>query len=290
MMMRTLAIQGCCRMDINTLLNLMESILEESITFMPDNGGVRPITGTMDFIYSGLKSRLHKELGNDVYQRLFRVIEPDDLGRNDIVNIYLGRKAQESDRKNLSKGLDIIRDFAKERGMEIGKITAEVNDPKTYDDAESWKPVLWKSDEPLSKIRVIRVPIKSYPKDQEIAPEVNVSNTNAAMIFNMLGLEYDYAGQVPVQRVSDLLRKLVKLKNMPDSKLAQFTKDDTERVTGGGMERVDDPDSAVTRIQRRPTGGFYSIGRDFNYVRQAIDNMIEVFKYAADKNLPVTWS
>lgn len=274
-------------MDINKILYLVESRLDESITFSVDTGARGPkIDDALSFIFSGVADAVAREIGMDNYRRLFR-LEPDGFDDEDIVNLYLNYDAKESDRGLIEKGLKVIREFAKKHGVKLGEFKAEVNEAKMND--PNWSgPEYWNESDSVSKIRVIRIPILKYPEgDHSDAPEMNLSNENAGMVFNLLGMEYDYAGEIPANKVSDYLRRLLKAKNKPNE-IERHTKPTTSSQEDRGMKVSRDSDN-VTNISRNRGPMMHNIGRNNSYVTRAIDELIKIFKYAAENNFAVSW-
>jgi hypothetical protein len=114
------------------------------------------------------------------------------------------------------------------------------------------------------------------------APELNVSNSNAFAIFDMLGMEGDYSGIWKNEQLPMIMKKLIRLKNGdPD----QHTQDpSTER---GKMRKSVDPDTGMTSIGRGPT--MHDMGRSRSQVEHYVDSLMAMIQYAQKHNAAIGW-
>lgn len=117
--------------------------------------------------------------------------------------------------------------------------------------------------------------------DYEMPVELNVSNANAQAIIDMLGLEFDYSGYIPPERMPELRRKLIKLKN---GEIDAYTKEPTKQQ--GPVRRYKD-DDGMDRIGRGAT--VYDFGRSNEQVKRYIDKLLELLDFAQKNDAIVTW-
>lgn len=123
----------------------------------------------------------------------------------------------------------------------------------------------------------------TYIDDECEGPELNVANANAHLICNMLGAEWDESGVVYNKDIPAALQTLIKIKNSKGGVDAHTRPDE---VIGGEM-RVN-RDGPVPSIGRGAT--IHSMGVDASRVMAYVDKLIELFKYAKDHNMHVSWA
>lgn len=112
-------------------------------------------------------------------------------------------------------------------------------------------------------------------------PNLNVANSNAFHIADMLGLEPDYTGWIPLEEIPNVLRRLIRLKN---GEVADWTKSLSDER---GETKVDYT-GAVPRIQ----GGARMIGGEITFaqVERYIDRLMDICKWAQDHGCGVSWA
>lgn len=118
-------------------------------------------------------------------------------------------------------------------------------------------------------------------------PELNVSNGNAAAICQALGLPLDSddcSGAVSPEKIPELRRKLIALKNAknnpliePDSKSQSFTR---------GIDRSGD----VPQITTRRGPEMYHMGRTSDQVMRYVDKLLEICEFAQKNGYWLTWA
>ena len=114
------------------------------------------------------------------------------------------------------------------------------------------------------------------------APELNVSNSNAAAILDMLGLEFDYSGIVTHDKLQDLMTRLIKLKNSDKQQHTQ------EPTTNFGQRRTSvDPKTGLTTIGRGPT--VHDSGRSHSQVERYVDTLMDMVKFAIKNDAALGW-
>jgi hypothetical protein len=111
--------------------------------------------------------------------------------------------------------------------------------------------------------------------------ELNVSNANAFAIFNMLGIEGDYAGTIRNRDLPKLMQKLIALKNKDSSR---YTRD--PETSQGPMRRYKD-DDGQDRIGRGAT--WHDMGRSQSQVDRYIDSLIKLVKFAQQNDADLGW-
>jgi len=97
------------------------------------------------------------------------------------------------------------------------------------------------------------------------APEVNMSNVNAAYIIDLMGIEFDYCGSIPA---AELLERIA-----------------FGEVVGGG-------DEGTVTVAYRAEGGATMVdcGRPAGYADMRLGQLREVAEWAAAHGREVTWS
>jgi len=127
---------------------------------------------------------------------------------------------------------------------------------------------------------------KEIEEWESTAPELNVSNTNAFEILKMLGLtpdEQDYAGIIPKEKLPEVMRNLIKLKNG----------DISQHIEEPGLEKREmkvrkDDETGVTHIE--PQGPkMFNGGRTPQQVSRYLDNLIRMIKFAQQNDATIGW-
>jgi len=114
------------------------------------------------------------------------------------------------------------------------------------------------------------------------SPEMNVSNTNAFKIIDMLGLEEGYSGSILNKDLPALMRKLIQLKNSDRSQYAE-----PGSQSGGEMTKGKD-DAGMDTIRRSgPT--MYNMGTTDDQVTGYVDQLIKIVKFAQQNNADFGW-
>jgi hypothetical protein len=114
------------------------------------------------------------------------------------------------------------------------------------------------------------------------APEMNVSNSNAFKIIDMLGLEQDYAGSIENKDLPALMRKLIQLKNSDRSQYAE-----PGSQSGGKMTTSTDAEGMSTIGRSGPT--MYNMGTTDSQITQYVDQLIKIIKFAQDNDADFGW-
>lgn len=113
-------------------------------------------------------------------------------------------------------------------------------------------------------------------------PEMQVSNANAFLICQMLGIEEDYVGMVHAKDIPKLLQRLMVLKNSPKQANAHVRPDEVLK----GQTRVD-RSGDVPQITSGPT--IHSFGVDASRIQQYVDKMIEMCQFAQKNGMSIGW-
>jgi hypothetical protein len=98
----------------------------------------------------------------------------------------------------------------------------------------------------------------------------------------MLGLEQDYSGHIENKDLPALMRKLIQLKNSDPSKYAE-----PGSQSGGEIGTYKDQDG-MDRIGRKGPM-MYTMGTTDNQVKQYIDQLIKIIKFAQDNDADFGW-
>jgi len=116
------------------------------------------------------------------------------------------------------------------------------------------------------------------------APELNVSNSNAFAILDMLGVsDPDYAGKIQNKDLPAVMRKLIMLKNKGAE---EYTEPGS--ISGNKMQKYKDPATGLDRIGRQGPM-MYHMGRSSSQVERYIDKLLEIIKFAQQNNADLGW-
>ena len=117
----------------------------------------------------------------------------------------------------------------------------------------------------------------SGKSDDWVSPyeQLNVSNSNANAILDMLGAEFDYSGAIEKEQLPLIRRKLIALKNKDISPHTQAP------TKSGGEMRTTTDDNGVSRIGRGAT--IYDAGRSHSQVERYIDSLLKIIDFAQKK-------
>jgi hypothetical protein len=115
------------------------------------------------------------------------------------------------------------------------------------------------------------------------APELDVSNSNGYAIQEMLGLEPESAGHIPVEALPKIMQRLIKLKN---SSLDPYTQDTV--IDQPTMQRLPDEDG-VAKIGKSGPTMIYG-GRTHAQVERYINKLIDIVKFAQQNNAAISWA
>lgn len=113
------------------------------------------------------------------------------------------------------------------------------------------------------------------------APSLNVSNTNGLAIQEFLGLDPDYSGLIPHNKLPELMRILIKAKNQGANSLVK-----SDEIIPGRRHIWND--DGVTHIRTGPT--IHHGGRSQQQVERYIDRLIEIVRFAQKNNAAINWS
>lgn len=111
-------------------------------------------------------------------------------------------------------------------------------------------------------------------------PELNVSNANARRILTMLGFEDDSTGWIPSERLPELRRTLIRLKNTDRSGHAiEPSKEQKTRMDTSGD---------IPTITKGPT--MYSGGFSDGYMLSTIERLLDMIDYAQKNGYGISWA
>jgi hypothetical protein len=114
--------------------------------------------------------------------------------------------------------------------------------------------------------------------------ELNISNSNAAALLDVLGIpqgDDGTIGQVEYKDLPTLRRKLIKLKNGDMSELT------TPPQTDHGQMRKSKDENGLTQIGRGPT--IHHGGRDLQQVQRYVDRLLHIIDFAQKNNAMLIW-
>lgn len=128
---------------------------------------------------------------------------------------------------------------------------------------------------------------KTIEKEISDAPEYNLSNSNGAMIMDLLGFdtEDNYAWTIPVEQLPEVRRRIIWLLNNPEA-LARGERapSDTQAVR---RERYKDPETGLDAIRTERGPRMIDFGIDVEYIKRRLNNMLEVVMWAQERGLEV---
>jgi hypothetical protein len=114
------------------------------------------------------------------------------------------------------------------------------------------------------------------------APELQVSNSNGYAIQEMLGLDPDYSGVIYNKELPELMRKLIKVKNLDISSHTKDTSIEKSQIKPYTDER------GVTHIGSGPT--MIDVGRSHSQVNSYVDRLIEIVQFAIKNKANLGWA
>lgn len=116
-------------------------------------------------------------------------------------------------------------------------------------------------------------------------PELNVANRNATVILKMIGIEPDYAGEIPKDKLADIRRTLIKIKNQGVDKFTIEPKHEPSKLIGRDV--VDD--DGIKKIQPRYGAGIMDLGLSPEQIERYIDVLIDMIDFAQKNNATIGW-
>jgi len=96
-------------------------------------------------------------------------------------------------------------------------------------------------------------------------PELNLSNVNAQAMMQLIGIPFVYAGSISCNKLFELRRNIIKLKNSPSLLVQAIRKDFI-------------------------SDNVYSMGIDMNYIFDRLKAFDEIFAYCQKHNESFFWS
>lgn len=122
-----------------------------------------------------------------------------------------------------------------------------------------------------------------YTSYESTVPTLQVSNSNGGDILKWLGIEHDYVGYIPPEKLPAIMAKLIKIKNT-ENEISKFTTDTTKTKN----TYIDQSDPDVPSIKSGPT--MYNMGRSYNQVERYVDSLIKIIKTAQELGIGIAWS
>jgi hypothetical protein len=122
-----------------------------------------------------------------------------------------------------------------------------------------------------------------YKSYESTVPTLQVSNSNGGDILEWLGIEHDYVGYIPPEKLPAIMTKLIKINNT-ENEISKFTTDTTKTKN----TYVDRSDPDVPSIKSGPA--MYNIGRSYNQVERYVDSLIKIIKTAQELGIGIAWS
>jgi hypothetical protein len=125
---------------------------------------------------------------------------------------------------------------------------------------------------------------KGVGKNEEwrsTAGELNVANSNAMAIQEMLGLDPDYSGAIKKEDFPAIRRRLIKIKNGGIESHTQ------EPSKSGGQMRAYTNDQGQSSIGRGAT--MHDMGRSYAQVERYIDSLLSLMDFAQKNDCDLVW-
>lgn len=122
-----------------------------------------------------------------------------------------------------------------------------------------------------------------YTEYESTVPTLQVSNSNGGDILDWLGIEHDYVGYIPPEKLPLIMAKLIKIKNSENG-ISDFTTDTSQTKD----TRVDRSDPNVPKITAGPT--MIHMGRSYQQVERYVDRLMDIIKTAQEHSIGVAWS
>lgn len=111
-------------------------------------------------------------------------------------------------------------------------------------------------------------------------PSMGVSNENAQIVCDLIGVEYDSHGWIAPEHIPAILRRLIYVKNKPT--------DGFERESSENQGTVMDRTGEIPQIRRTAT--LIDAGVSADQVMRYIDKMIEICQWAKQNDCGVSWA
>lgn len=111
-------------------------------------------------------------------------------------------------------------------------------------------------------------------------PSLGVSNTNAEIVCDIIGVECDSHGWISPEQIPNVLRHLIYAKNKSN---ANFTRDATDT-----QDTIVDRSGDIPMI--RKTARMIDAGVSPDQVMRYIDKMIDICKWAQANNCGLSWA
>lgn len=115
--------------------------------------------------------------------------------------------------------------------------------------------------------------------DQSDGPEYHLSNSNAALLMNMLGFPDSEAWTIPVDQLPNIRRRIIQLLNQP-TEMDRHTRAPSDTQEFRGMLRGKDLETGLDTIAPDRGPRMIDFGVNADYLKRRLQNMLEVIEYA----------
>ena len=155
----------------------------------------------------------------------------------------------------------------------------------------------WCPDAPIEKYKPYPEEEPDFETTRSLLPELNLSNSNALAMLDLMGLrskdpEQDYCGTVPVAQLPPVIERLRRVVGDPVERAAALEPNTVNGVPQG-------PADLATLLRqklgmpepRQPGQGMtmYGCGRNDDYVRTRAQVLLQVFEAAQSNGYDVSW-
>jgi hypothetical protein len=261
------------------------TILKESVTFSPeynhqedsdtekfkDIGSIGyAMSNTLWYDYIAKNPFLQKAFKDSIdsgRRRMFSFDtdgDSDHFGKTGTINLYIPESML--NKTLLPVFMDCVHQVIEKYSekLHIGKLKME-GDWVADQDYENRKRHPHSENDPHENVRVIRIPILKNEVELKDIPEMNISNSNARQLLQVLGMDdEDLVGTIPYESLGKVS---MKIRNMRDS----------QKQRG-----VREPDNSNPR--------FMDQGLDIGRIQGYLDSLLNIIDYAQKHKRAVTFS
>jgi len=261
---------------------LTESIILESITFwIPDESKYG--MGKCPFCDDGIDG-YHSKVGNYYSGKKptsYKEIADSRIRWDELLKRLKARLEFQTEFKNANKGQP--EDFQTRVDDSINKITKAIELRTSRHEAVAKR--IFDGGFDAGPCQACDG-TQEYEQQLSTAPELNVANTNARVVLDILGLEFDYSGSIPAKDIPTLRRRLIQFSNSKGSADA-YTRD-YEKSQSTTMRKSKDADG-ITRLEPKKGATMIDMGLSKEQIRGYVDRLMPLLDYAQKKDVDITW-
>ncbi len=213
-----------------------------------------------------------KDRGENQYSHINFEPDGNDYDKSTgTINVYANGIINDKFKNDFNESLEYAVNKLKEK-VEVGPLTTEgektsYDKPRSkYDDTGSFE-----------KASVIRIPILKNEVEKSKFVEMNLANSNARTLLNILDLDAEeLMGTI---KHKDIPRLLMKIRNLKSGKIEDNTRDasttSSTRVNNGAIERG---------------ATIHNMGLGIEQIQHYLDRFVQILQQALDAKLDVNYA